>query len=145
MVPIPSALMIRSSYRVLCRGQCKSNVTLPRYLCVLAPDSPAHHLLKRRPVGTPWALFHKFRSSNISTSRGTPAADEARDSSKLSAVQKLKLSWKKYGVLTLVTYFGLYGCTLTGIFFALKTDILSASSFGLDATTVISSVSVCDQ
>ena len=60
--------------------------------------------------------------------------------SNLSTGEKLKVLWKKYGLLSVGTYLSMYGVTLTAMFFALKTDLLSASSFGLDPVTVISSV-----
>ena len=85
----------------------------------------------------PSTIAHKFSSSNLSTDRNVAADD---DEQKLSTLQKFKLTWKKYGMLTVVSYFTLYGCTLAGMFFALEVDLFSASSFGLDKAKLISSV-----
>ena len=93
----------------------------------------------RKPYFLQGTVVNKFSSSHVSTSRDSPKEEE-QDISKLSGVKRLKMLWKNYGVLTLVTYFSLYGCTLTGMFFALEADLLSASSFGLDAASVIASV-----
>lgn len=92
-----------------------------------------------KPYFLQGTVVNKFSSSHVSTSRDA-AKGEDEDISKLSGVKRLKMLWKNYGMLSLVTYFSLYGCTLTGMFFALKADLLSASSFGLDAVSVISSV-----
>ena len=55
---------------------------------------------------------------------------------------KLKLLWSKYGVVTAVTYFSIYGSTLAGLYFSLEYDIFHASTLGFDPAQTVQGV--CD-
>ena len=59
---------------------------------------------------------------------------------KLSLKEKVQGLWKKYGYTCIGTYFGLYGLTLGGIYFALDFDMLNAASFGINAATATTNV-----
>mmetsp|Transcript_3823 Transcript_3823/g.3432 ORF Transcript_3823/g.3432 Transcript_3823/m.3432 type:complete len:222 (-) Transcript_3823:64-729(-) len=60
----------------------------------------------------------------------------------LSIKDKFKYMWKKYGVVAIGTYFGLYVTTLGSIFLSLDYDLFNSASFGLDPNTAIKKV--CD-
>lgn len=135
-------LMNRTAARLISRLSVNFAVRGQHYRCSagLYRSLSAFTTSSRNDTAKPVILVNTCSSSNVSTNR-EPAMNEDLDASKLTTVQKFKLMWKKYGILTVITYFGLYGCTLTAMFLALEADVLSASSFGLDSTTVISSVS----
>ncbi len=50
---------------------------------------------------------------------------------------KFKHLWKKYGVLAVGTYFGIYFGTLGGMFLALDYNLFTSSTFGLDPAYAI--------
>lgn len=53
---------------------------------------------------------------------------------------KVKVMWKKYGYISIGTYFGLYVTTLSSIFVLLDFDLVNASSFGFDPIETIKKV-----
>ena len=56
-------------------------------------------------------------------------------------IERLKLGWRKYGVMGVTTYCVLYMATLSQVYFALHHDIFNAASIGMDPATVVTKVS----
>lgn len=54
--------------------------------------------------------------------------------------EKIKLLWKKYGIMFVVTYLSVYGITLTSVFATLDFGLLNASSIGLEQAVVVTKV-----
>ena len=89
--------------------------------------------------------IHTVQRSHFSATPALGNTQGSRESGQveeknLTSVQKLQRLWKKYGVLTVVTYLSVYASTLSGIFFALDFDLFNAATFGLDTTTLINMV-----
>ena len=53
---------------------------------------------------------------------------------------KLKVLWKKYGILAVGTYTGVYVGTLGSVFVALDFDIFNAATFGMDPNYAVQKV-----
>ena len=53
---------------------------------------------------------------------------------------KVKLLWRKYGLMLVGTYFSIYGLTLSGFYFTLDAGLLNASTIGLEKAEVIHKV-----
>jgi len=54
--------------------------------------------------------------------------------------EKIKLLWKKYGIMFVASYFSVYFVTLTSVFVTLDFGLLNASSIGLEQAAVVSKV-----
>ena len=50
---------------------------------------------------------------------------------------KLKVLWKQYGGVAVVTYLSVYICTLSSVFVSLDLDIFNAATFGLDPNAAV--------
>ena len=50
---------------------------------------------------------------------------------------KVKVLWKQYGGVAVVTYLSVYICTLSSIFISLDYDIFNAATFGLDPNAAV--------
>lgn len=59
-----------------------------------------------------------------------------------SAKGKIKSLWKRYGVVAIGTYLGIYVSVLSSMFFALDYDIFRSSTFGLEPAAAVQKV--CD-
>lgn len=67
-----------------------------------------------------------------------PAPSQAVEASSLK--DKVKTMWKKYGIVAIGTYAGLYLTTLSTIFFFLDFDLVNSSTFGFDPKETIHKV-----
>lgn len=50
---------------------------------------------------------------------------------------KLKVLWKQYGGVAVITYLSVYICTLSSVFVSLDLDIFNAATFGLDPNAAV--------
>ena len=55
-------------------------------------------------------------------------------------LERLKLGWRKYGVLGVTTYCILYVATLSQIYLALENDAFNCASIGMDPASVVQKV-----
>ena len=70
-----------------------------------------------------------------------PCADsEEKELQSSSTKDKLKILWRRYGMLFVGTYLSTYVVTLSGAFFTIDSGLLSATSIGVDPVTVIHKV-----
>jgi hypothetical protein len=71
----------------------------------------------------------------------SPVAVEQKLKATTNYREKIKLLWKRYGMMFVATYLSVYGATLTGIFATLDFGLLNASSIGLEQAAVVAKVS----
>jgi hypothetical protein len=67
--------------------------------------------------------------------------DDEKKPDKPNILERLKLGWRKYGIIGVTTYAILYLSTFAQIFFALEYDIFNAESVGMHPATVVKKVS----
>ena len=128
----------------------------------LLPSSPASALLLRpsrgpgsvapRVVGYGLSTYSSSTRQNMAAGRNgpvvggkaTPASAVVEEESEEDASMKgkLKLMWKRYGMVAIGTYLGIYVSVLSSVFFALDYDIFRAATFGLDPVAAVKKV--CD-
>jgi len=127
----------------------------------LLPSSPASALLLRLSRGPgsvaphvvgPLSTYSSSTRQNMAAGRNgpvvggkaTPASAVVEEESEEDASMKgkLKLMWKRYGMVAIGTYLGIYVSVLSSVFFALDYDIFRAATFGLDPVAAVKKV--CD-
>lgn len=59
------------------------------------------------------------------------------DGSNNDLKSKLKVMWKQYGGVAVLTYLSVYVCTLSSVFISLDYDIFNAATFGLDPNAAV--------
>lgn len=79
-------------------------------------------------------LQNDDKKNQDSTTSSSSAATTAPN---MGMKDKFKHLWKKYGVLAVGTYFGIYFGTLGGMFLALDYNLFTSSTFGLDPAYAI--------
>ena len=86
----------------------------------------------------------KFGSSTpiYTISFSSSANSNKQPQEKVSIWQKGGQLWKDYGYVALGSYAALYFVTLGSVFVCLDQDLLNVSQFGIDATTIVNSVSI---
>jgi len=79
-------------------------------------------------------------------SAGAGAKGEGKDkdlveTGNMTFKQNMRVMWKKYGLLFVGTYFGLWAGTFTGMVACLEGGLFSASAFGVDPVDAVRSMS----
>ena len=72
----------------------------------------------------------------------TTKPDDHHESKDTSMNGKLKKMWRKYGVITIVTYLSIYATTLSSLFISLDYGLFNASTVGVDPVEAIKKVSI---
>lgn len=60
---------------------------------------------------------------------------------KLTLAARVKILWKRYGMLTIGTYFSIYFATLSSVFLALDYQLVNFDAFGFDPHIAVNHVS----
>lgn len=68
--------------------------------------------------------------------------DKTEHEEPIAFKEKVKLMWKKYGKLAIVTYASVYIGTLTSVFLALDFNVFNAASVGFDHAAAIAKVTI---
>ena len=113
------------------------------YRSILTTASPGQNNRVDRLDHSATQKEHHVDSSTINQTTASTNTDLNSDKEKgkpAGSLKKLNNLWKKYGVLAVTTYFGIYGATLAGMFLAIDYDIFNAATFGLDSASLIVSV-----
>jgi len=101
--------------------------------------------LHRPPVGALVAAYSSSTSLKMAKRDdqkvvlGATTAEEEED---VSVKGRLKLLWKRYGLVAIGTYLGIYVSVLSSVFYALDYDVFRASTLGLDPVAAVKKV--CD-
>lgn len=117
--------------------KCLSSVTLPRrneYNWSISNN----HITRAQTLclfNIPNRIF--FSTDSKEKEKGQVSE---KDSQENKSQGKLAQLWRRYGYLSIATYLGIYGATLTSMFLALEYDIFNAATFGFDAGTLIAGV-----
>jgi hypothetical protein len=69
-----------------------------------------------------------------------PQLDNKEHEEPKSFKDKVKIMWKKYGRVAIVTYFGVYIGTLSSLFLALDFGLFNSATFGFDHAAAIAKV-----
>ena len=85
-------------------------------------------------------LDHTSRTASFSTIKEEEIIQEEKEA-KLTLARRVKILWKRYGMLTIGTYFSVYFVTLSSVFLALDNQIVNFDAFGFDPHIAVNHVS----
>jgi hypothetical protein len=89
----------------------------------------------------PFQFMSTMHFSTDSANSKNTSGDDSTKKDEETRGGKMAQLWRRYGYLSIATYLGIYGLTLTSIFVAFEYDVFNAATFGYDAPALVAAVS----